>query len=274
MQCISLDDLYKKYSAGELNKKEFEGRIFNHILNNYQQFHLSDWSRDVCIDYLCGLYPRLTLAIDGYKNVGSSFENYIKSKLYWFVKEHRTRESDHHVTEYACWETWTMDRNALLCDTESEYLETPRISRRFSNPRQILILLLKSYAFVSEEFITRAAPSIGIEVKKLQKMIDDLRKKRFERDDKIRRLLEQVYSQYYRCVAFERRMRAVPEDSAFYEIMKGRLERARKRYVSMRKRLASVRFEATNRQIAEVLGIPKGTVDSSLYAIKQKYKGI
>jgi hypothetical protein len=50
--------------------------------------------------------------------------------------------------------------------------------------------------------------------------------------------------------------------------MEERLERARKRYKAMRKRLGGIRMNASNRIVAEVLGIPKGTVDSGLFAIK------
>jgi DNA-directed RNA polymerase specialized sigma24 family protein len=34
----------------------------------------------------------------------------------------------------------------------------------------------------------------------------------------------------------------------------------------MRKRLGGMRMSASNRMIAEILGIPRGTVDSSLFA--------
>jgi DNA-binding CsgD family transcriptional regulator len=39
----------------------------------------------------------------------------------------------------------------------------------------------------------------------------------------------------------------------------------------MKKRLAGLRLDASNRQVAEILRIPKGTVDSALYSIKKKF---
>ncbi|MDR0562321.1 MAG: hypothetical protein LBG73_06490 [Spirochaetaceae bacterium] len=278
---LSLDELYTRYTLGDLTKREFEGCIFKHILTNYRQFYLSKWNKDQCADYLGGLYPRLSLAIDAYKNVGSSFEHYIKSKLYWFVKEVRSRSSDHRVAEYACWENRAVDQHSLLYYYESEYLETLFLesglakkspAKTIPNPRQILILLLKSYFFVSDDFASRIAPDLGLTKKKLIQMLDALRKQRFDRDQEIRQLKDRLHSQYYRCISFEQRLKAVPEGSSHHEIMKGRLQRARQRYDSMKKRYASVNVEATNRQIADVLGIPKGTVDSNLYALKQKIK--
>jgi FixJ family two-component response regulator len=52
--------------------------------------------------------------------------------------------------------------------------------------------------------------------------------------------------------------------------MKLRLEKARLRLEKMRKRLSKIRTDATNKQVAEVIGIKKGTVDASLYKLKAK----
>jgi hypothetical protein len=52
--------------------------------------------------------------------------------------------------------------------------------------------------------------------------------------------------------------------------MKDRFERARKRFYKMKKRLGGMRMSASNRMIADVLGIPRGTVDSSLSVIKNR----
>ncbi|MCL2266109.1 MAG: hypothetical protein FWC22_08745 [Treponema sp.] len=40
----------------------------------------------------------------------------------------------------------------------------------------------------------------------------------------------------------------------------------------MRERLSKVRTEASNSQIAEVIGITKGTVDASLCRLKSKWE--
>jgi endonuclease III-like uncharacterized protein len=271
MQAISsLNDLYKKYTLGYLEKKNFEGLIFKYILKNYQQFQCFDWNKDKYTDYLCWLYPRLSRAIDAYKDIGASFEGYILSIVYWSAKEYRSRELDHHLTEYACWEARAADMN--VCDDEPEYGESTPVLKLVSNPRQILILLLKSYFFISDDFISRIAPAIGMKKEKLWQMIDILRKQRIERDEEARNMQERIYCQYYRCIAFEKKLRCLVEGSALYEKIQAQLKRAQSRYAGMRKRFAGINFDATNRQIADVLGIPKGTVDSTLYAIRKKIK--
>jgi FixJ family two-component response regulator len=83
---------------------------------------------------------------------------------------------------------------------------------------------------------------------------------------------ERIYSQFYRCIVYERRLAAMPENSALVLKMQMRLEKARLRLAAMRKRFAGIRPDATNRQIAELIGISKGTVDCSLHALKARWK--
>lgn len=273
-----LDTLMRYYSQGNLNKKEFEGLIFQYILDNTERFHLFNWEKDKCVDYLCWLYPRLSKAVDHYKEKGSSFEAYIGSLIHWSAREYHSREEEHHITEYACWQAMTEEETAAR-DEEPIYLDTAD-QNTFKNEsgkkirtQEILILLLKSYAFISDDFLERIAGIIDIRPQKLNRMIDKLKEIREKHDEALRELKSHIHSQYYRCVSFEKRLIAATKGSALYEKLKGRLERARIRLVNMKKRLTQFRPNASNRQVAEILGIPKGTVDSSLHIIKNRFAG-
>jgi DNA-directed RNA polymerase specialized sigma24 family protein len=268
---VPFSDLREQYRQGHLTRKDFEGRIFQFLLKNYQRFHLFKHNQDTFADYLCWLYPRLSRAIDSYQDLGSSFDAYICSIVHWSAKEYQSREADHHVTEYACWEARAEEESSAN-ENASVYLDAEESFKPVSNPRQVLILLLKSYFFVSDDFITRVAPAIGVSPEELTGMIDQLRELRVERETEIRDLQEQLHIQYYRCVAYRKQLESIPEGAARMETMRGRLERAQARYANIKQRLAAINREASNSQIATVMGIPKGTVDSTLYAIKQKAK--
>ncbi|MDR1948776.1 MAG: hypothetical protein LBQ38_05240 [Spirochaetaceae bacterium] len=267
---LSLEAYYQQYTHGKLNKKQLEGIIFQFVLKNYKQFYLYGWSEGECIDYLCWLYPRISRTIDRYSFSGSSFDMYIRALIRWSSKEYRTRESNHRIIESACWDARAADM--MVCDREPEYPEPEKALKPVSNPRQILVLLLKSYYYVSEDFINRVAPAIGIEREELTRMVETLRKRRLERDEHIHRLRERLHSQYYRCITFERRMLAATEGSAREALMRRCLEKSRRRLTALRKRIRMIRFDATNRQVADILGVPKGTVDSSLFAVKAKQR--
>jgi len=266
-------DLYKQYIAGNLPKKDLIGRLFQYLLNNYDRYRLFDGNLDRWNEYLSWLYPRLVRAVDTYREKGASFDAYINGMVHCASKEYRCREADHHITEYVCWRAKMEEM--ILCDNESEYEYRKDVSIPVSippdiKPRQILLLLLKSYYFVSGEMVKHVAPLVGMESGVISAMLDEIRKMRSAREDAIHRFRDQVYSQHYRCLANQKRMSNAMPGTDYYEKMKGYFERAEQRFHTMKKRLTGMRLEPSNRMIAEVMGIPKGTVDSGLAAVKKR----
>jgi hypothetical protein len=277
MQDLNINELYNSYSLKKINKKEFEESLYNNIISNYNYFSYS-WKKNDFVDYMCWLYPRITAAIDHYRDTGSSFEAYMCAMLRWSVREFRSRKKEYRMMDYAAWLNLTADSEEpqdagkyqqpeILHSPEMEYgdIKTPV---KIDNPRQILILILKSYYFLSEDFLERIAPLVGIKKEELKKMVDFLRERRLKREDEIQRLRERISGQFYRCIALERRLASAPEDQLVCRRLKERLERAQKKLVTMRERLSKTRMEATNIQIAAALGVPKGTIDSNLHALK------
>jgi hypothetical protein len=263
----SLNDLFRQYSRGTVERRRFEGLLFQYIMENYHRFQTFIRNQDDYDDFLCWLYPRIRRAIDSYQETGASFETYINALVRWGIKEYRGRLTRRHITEYSTWKIRTSE--LAIRDQEPEYLGAKPPPKIIRNPRQILFLILKSYYFVSDDFIARVAPRVGMKKEKLLALIAKLRTLRAKRDEEIRILQERSYGQFYRCIAYERRLKAATEDSGCYNLLKTRLERAQKRLASIRRRLARARKEATNAQIAEILGVPKGTIDASFFALKR-----
>ncbi|MDR0496394.1 MAG: hypothetical protein LBH42_02130 [Treponema sp.] len=265
-----LADLYWQYKAGNLTKKDFEGMIFQYLLLNYERFRLFRGNRDRWNEFLSWLYPRISRAIDMYRDLGSSFDAYISGLIHSAAREYRCRETDHYMTEYVCWRARAEEM--ILHENEPEYEEEQKevCIPGDVNPRQILFLLLKSYFFVSDEYVERVAQNIGIDFEMVKKMIDELRERRSVKEAQILDLRERLYCQHYRCLAYEKRLNAAQAGTDYYEKMKNRFERAKRRFLAMKKRLGGMRTAASNRMIAEVMGIPRGTVDSGLFAIKHR----
>jgi DNA-directed RNA polymerase specialized sigma24 family protein len=262
-----LTALFERYAQGALDRVALEGAIFTHIRDNPQRFRLGSWNEEDRLDYLCWLYPRMCRAIDAYRETGANFDAYLASLVRWTSIEYRSTEADRRALERACWEDRA--KNAAA-EEEPEYLAELQQFAVVKNPRQVLMLALKCCYYVSDDFTARLARAIALDIEVVRGYFDELRQRMAAREERIRILETRAASQYYRCVAFEARLRAAPEGSAHQEEIKFRLERGRKRLDSMRARLARASKDATNREIAEVLGIPKGTVDSCLHAIKAK----
>jgi len=269
-----LSDLYREYVRGNLPKKDIEGKIFLHLLDHQERYRIFEGNSDRWNEYISWLHPRLVRAIDLYRDVGSSFDAYIASLVHSAAKEYRCRETEHYMTEYICWQARAEEM--VLAESEpdysAEYDEEKNLSAlpKDINPRQVLFLLLKSYFFVSDEFVKRVAQTIGMDVEKVQSMVDELRERRAAKEAEIRGLRERLHSQHYRCLTYQKRLKGAHSGTGYYEKLKHRFERAKKRFHAMKKRLGGMRIAASNRMIAEVMGIPRGTVDSGLFAIRNR----
>jgi hypothetical protein len=102
-------------------------------------------------------------------------------------------------------------------------------------------------------------------------MINRLRELNSRKEFEMADLRERLYCQHYRCLVFQKKMIAAQRGTPYYEKMKERFDRAKKRYVSMKKRLGGIKMAASNRMISEILGVPKGTVDSGLSWLKGRF---
>jgi hypothetical protein len=282
MQKFFINDLYSQFNNGAIGRNDFEGLLCQNLAGSKSKFVSSYWTQDEYDDFISWMYPRIHNAIDNYKVTGASFEVYLAAIIRVAAKEYRVRKITENVTEYAVWTIRVSEQYAseeapaYLPDLnkKSKTKAPPPAAvtvKKRNNPRQLLMLALKCYSYMSDDFIGKIARKTGIDRDKLTEMISEIRGIRVERDAEIYQMRERVYSQFYRCIAYEKRLTFLPENSPAAIIMKQRSEKAWKRLEKMRDRLASNRSDPTNRQVAQVMGISKGSVDSGLFALKTKW---
>ena len=267
-----LNNLLIEYRQGNTNRNDLEGKLFMYIQNHPRRFFLSVFNKDTRDDFLSWLYPRLSKAVDHYTDQGSSFDAYIITMVKLSAKEYGLRKKEHRIIEKTWWDTKALEM--MTAEEEPEYADTPvpAVQKKVSNPRQVLMLLLKSYYYLSDTHLERLAPALGLEKEELYHMVDALRIIRLRQEETINGLKERIHCQFYRCLAFEKRMQSASFGTAHWYRMKKCLEKARRRLVSMRKRLRKMRTEATNEQVACIMGVKKGTIDSNLHAVWQRDK--
>jgi len=273
-----LNNLFSLYTSGSITRDDFEGEVYQYFVKNQDKTNFSYWKKDDYEDFLSWFYPRLHKSIDFYRNTGSSFEAFIGTVMRTAGKEYRLRLITKSVTEYSAWSIHVPElyvheeTQAYSYEKKDDTVSQKAIEYNGrKNPKQLLALILKCYCHVSDDFIDRIAGHIGIDREKLKEMIEKLRSMRQKRDDEIYLMRERIYCQYYRCVVYEKRLSYIPENSNAHLKLKLRLEKARKRLESMRKRMSNIRTDATNREVAEVIGVSKGSIDSSLYNLKARW---
>jgi len=279
MRKVTLNHFYNTYLLGDIGRVDFESRVYSFLVMNQDKTCISGWEKATYDDFISWFYPRLKKSIDNYKETGASFEAFLKKYMFISAKEFQTKATTNSLTEYSVWSAQIPDMYAheeapaYLQDNAEEAIKkliTNRYGKKVTT--RILALIIKCYHGISDDFAERIAPLIGISSKELIQMLDNIRKIRRERDDKIFLIKERTYCQFYRCIVYEKRLLHTREESVSYEKLKIRLERARIRLEKMRKRLSMVRADATNKQVAQVIGTTKGAVDSNLHRLRARWE--
>jgi hypothetical protein len=277
----SLNKIYSEYLLGRIKRDEFEGILYTYLFNNQHKTCINYWEQDEYEDFISWFYPRLKNSIDSYQEIGASFEAFLYKYMLISAKEYHTRTITNAVIEYSAWSARVPDMYMYenppvyhVRNTEEVLNKMIIDTRGGKNTRRILALILKCYYYVSDDFAEKVAPLIGMKADELSEMLNKIRKIRQEKDNKIYLLRERIYCQFYRCIIYEKRLSLMRENTLAHEKMFRRLEGARRRLDKMRKRITSTRTEATNKQIAEIIGTTKGTVDASLHRLKIKWESM
>jgi hypothetical protein len=116
----------------------------------------------------------------------------------------------------------------------------------------------------------RIAPAVAMKPDELRDKINGLRVRIAERMQRRKDLEELAAAQYYRCVVLEAKAATVPTSGIRKEKYEKSIAFARRRLDNLRAKASRVSIEATNKEVAAALNIPKGTVDASLFFLKRK----
>ena len=284
----SLTCFYADYTAKRLEKKEFEGIIFRLILKKIHR--MPGFGKEDFEDFVSWLYPRISRAIDNYHDTGASFGAYISNLVRLSANEYRTRDMRNYNSEVAAWISQVPDMYACErepgyfeysgnhpaqvddeLDAPQEQLELLEMLEDPKNSRQILILILKCCRYVSEDFLERIAPKLGMDPDVLSEMIIRLKGGREKRQANKDALRELANYQFCRCIFYERTMQLAKDKPIAAERIKKRLENYRDKLENTRKRISKLHLNPSNIQVAEILGLSKGTVDAVLHSLKVRH---
>jgi DNA-directed RNA polymerase specialized sigma24 family protein len=259
---LSLEDHFYAYKKGEMSKNHFVSLVFVHIQKNIRRY-LQRIDDEDAMDYLIWMYPRLNNAIDRYVFQNSSFEAYIATTVRLGIREYREQTKTRREMEFSYWEADCKEKDTLNRYENIQHEEDKAEVRyiRNKNRKKILILLLKCYRFLDDSYIRKAAGALGMSFDELLYYISMIKKKREERDAAISVLRDQMQGQFYRYLSYQNCLVKADTKLKYHELQK-RIQRHHKRLVNVRKRYWKAVKSPSNSEIAEVLGIAKGTVDT------------
>lgn len=276
-----LDVLYRQYQEGKIERSTLERSVFSLLCAYPARFRLAHMSQEDRLDLVSELFPYIRRAIEQYKDVGSSFSAYLYSWIQWGVKGYHRTEKKGKTMEELYWKL-TCETDPMVAEPvalEEETVDPPQgdapvigFQGKRLNKQHVLFLVLKCYRYISDDFARRIAQRLGMEEEALFSLIEKVKKLREHHDIWIDTLTERKQRYTLRILLLKRELAHPDLSEHKRKIIEERLAKLEQRLKAVTRRCQSLRTSASNNEVAQVLGIPKGTVDSGCYLLKWQWK--
>lgn len=235
---------------------------------------------DDCGDFYLFFFPRISRMLTRFRDQGKPFECYLNSVLHWqynsFLHSKNQSAREWRLASYpGLWPQLQSvelpvreeNLNKYIKIAESLGLESSGKIRRKADKRRFLILLLKHSKEIGCSEIKLGAVLTGEAEHKLWLAVQELNKRIAYKNERLRILRERRNSAFYKARLLEEEMSRVV-DSGEWLLLHNRLQRLNKSVRVAQDKISRIPLYPSNRDIAEVWGIPKGSVDTLLFTLK------
>ncbi len=237
-------------------------------------------------DFLLFFHPRISALVRRFRPMGKPFEVYLRSTLRWQLKSYAARKTrsqrrDRLFSRQDMWSDLTGDPVCAPGCEEDEPCSWDRILgaqrnattdeagrlRDRSLRKRLLIAGMKSSATLLPSEVDRLVRLTGISIKEIAHQCEVLRLRASSRLARYEVLSARRNRTFVRMQCLQEEVRETPAGD--------RLERLQRSYRKLARRFARASREATavirtptHREIADVLGVPKGSVDSGIFYLR------
>jgi hypothetical protein len=292
---INLSSLIAAYKNSSLSKEKIISAVSLFVYNFPSRN--CNWSADECGDFFIFFFPRLNNIIEFFEFTNIPFEAYlvktIKFQIKTFLRKRRLRSLELKVfknKEFWNYSTPDDESDPLSClETEETYLRTnitssfikkifspenlKHITKSKSVKKRILMFVLKHIKEVRETEIPFIADSLGCErdwfLKAFYTLTENIARKEGRKI-----LCEERRNKYFCKLYLTHERYAFSKDEKMREKYKVSINTIKTRIIGISKTIDSIIVEPTHDDIAYIMGVPKGTVDSGLFYLKTHLENI
>lgn len=263
--------------------KEASGVIIQYPQKKY------NWDYDSCVDFYLDFYPKLTRLINSFEYKGISFNAILRNTIKWqlcsYYRKRQRRGRIDYCLRYHCMieaEAVADSVSAMpvlhelkLTKKAAELLEIDSAGRvkRKGLRRQLIMLALKSAYFLDDTYMNKIAQLSGCSCEWLSESIRKLRQANIHRRDRYERYNIRISKAYINLCRIHKEL-----ENCSLPFEKNQLLLQRDHYSIRLKRAGAARsrvvLSPTNREIAGIMELPKGSVDSGLYFLKKILKDL
>jgi DNA-directed RNA polymerase specialized sigma24 family protein len=237
--------------------------------------HKLGWDEDACGDFYAHFQARLFRMLSRFKEQGKPFESYLCSVLSWELKNFaRDRRKADRSWNTALRLEYPEEQAGIEMEWEEARPDPldERVAALFHNGadrRNLLSLCLKNLRHMTPERLSGLAALMQVADDTLDGYVTALRARMEPREKRLEAFRIRRNSAYSHAQLLEEELLEEADPGRRGKIHE-RLAKAQKRMRTAMQRMSRIMLNPTNREIAEVLGVPKGTVDSGLFWLKKK----
>lgn len=265
----SLQSAWKEYAK---TGKGYE-TLFRSISLFVYRFplHYKYCSEEDCAEFFLSFYHRIPHIIQHYQEKGKGLEVYLKTCLKWHMKTYLRSKLQENRVQQLAFSEWKLTAPAWVEDETMgmEVRESPHPIYK-KQARKLLLLSMKAAYDLEDRTIERIAQTIGMHQEVLFHLVEIARITLLKKEERCRRLQEKRSKLYFRIYSLQDEMNLCTNVQA-KENLKRRLFRLRYYFQKIQKKLAHRYLSPSHQKVAEILGIPKGSIDSTLYYLKKGY---
>jgi len=245
------------------------------------------WDEDLSGDFFCYFLPRIPGLIKRFTFTGKPFEVYLVSCMKWQMKtflskqirDDRRRRVIEHISATDAYSQNDYEDCGTEVDEEEPYIPLLKSILKIDSKgnvteepfkRRLLYLALSSCEYVSEHIVIRISIMTGIPKLKIEELMKALDERMEKTRARLRMLQTRRNSHYFRIVYVHEELSRNPDREKRLNLME-ELKEEKRKFERTCEELRNLQAGPSHRDIAEVMGIPKGSVDSGIYYIRHAY---
>lgn len=278
-------DALLTYKQTGKNYKDLIERIGIHVYSILKtKYKMNDDERG---DFFCVYFPKIANLIKQFEYYGTPFEIYLKVSINWNIKAFRTSKSKYRSIQKAihkepfCLVSREEDfteitktvfqisksaREALQIEGTKEIL-TDTVKKR------LLYIYLIEADFLDENIREEIVKITGYKKKWVEACSEKLKNRVDKRLNRIKQIENRRNSAFFNFHLLQEQFSFAANEEE-KEVLNDRITKLRKKIIHMNRNISNAIVRPTHKDLADILQIPKGSIDSGIFYIKNSFKKI
>ena len=222
--------------------------------------------------FYLSFYNRIERLIKHFTYKGIPFETFLNQTLKWHIKTYLEKEkNEKKLMAVNIQEAEIQIRDLLSHDPGKKNRENTHLTLKGKASRKrLLYLVLVDSPHITDLEMKTFSELTGYEYDWLLYLRDILNKRLFSRSERLTRLREKRNNTYMKLLYKQSRY-SDEVNTEKREKLFDQIKRLKKRLDDTRHEISRVPCRPTHGEVAELLKVPKGTVDSGLHYFRKKY---